>query len=343
MKSIKIGSYSIGDLQSVYIVAEIGGNFVNFEQAKILIDLASASGVNAVKLQTYRAETIASKLAMYDMPNTGRVSQFDLFKKYEIDFNLHKAIWNYCKEKKVFIFSTPSHITDIALLEKLDCQVYKIGSDDANNTPFLEEVASTKKPIILSTGMCTMDEVRESVSVILNKKNSNLMLLHCVTNYPADVWHVNLRAIPEMKKEFGLPVGFSDHTIGNTCCLGAVALGANIIEKHFTYDKNADGPDHVLSADPAELKQLIKNIRIMEKAIGDGIKIPSEGEKTTRINNRKSIIATKDIPKGASITKDMLAVKRPGLGIAPKHIEEVIGRRAKKDIKAEEPVLWDHV
>ncbi len=343
MRSIKIGNDYIGDNYPIYIIAEIGGNFLNFEEAKKLIDLAYEASANAVKLQTYKAENISSKSAMYDMPNTGNVSQFDLFKKYEIDFELHKAIWGYCRKKGLFVFSTPSHVTDIELLEKLNCQVYKIGSDDAYNIPFLEEVASIGKPIILSTGMCTMDEVRESVSAILGKGNSDLILLHCVTNYPANTEHTNLKVIQEMKKEFNLPVGYSDHTLGNTCCLGAAAMGANVIEKHFTYDKNAEGPDHILSADPEELKQLVEGIRILERAMGDGVKRPSEGERTTRINNRKSIIALKDISRGTVITKDMVAIKRPGYGVQPKYIHQIIGRVAKADIKAEEPILWDQV
>lgn len=343
MRTVKIGNDHVGDFYPIYIIAEIGGNFLNFEQAKKLIDLACKAGANAVKLQTYRAETISSKSAVYDMPNTGCANQFDLFKKYEIDFDLHKAVWDYCSEKGIFIFSTPSHMTDIELLEKVNCQAYKIGSDDACNIPFLEEAASTGKPIILSTGMCTMNEVRESVSAILGRYNSDLILLHCVTNYPAKAEHANLSVIPKMKKEFGLPIGYSDHTLGNICCLGAAALGANVIEKHFTYDKNAEGPDHMLSSDPEEFEQMVKNIRVLEKAIGDGIKRPSAGELTTRVNNRKSIVSVKAIAKGAVITREMVAIKRPGFGIQPKHIHEIIGRVAKEDIKAEEPILWDHV
>ncbi len=343
MKLIKIGDTYIGDERPIYIIAEIGGNFLTFKQAKKLIDLAVSAGANAVKLQTYRAETISSRLAMYDMPNTGNANQFNLFKKYEIDIELHKAIWDYCEQKEIFVFSTPSHITDIELLEKVNCQAYKIGSDDACNIPFLEEAASTGKPIILSTGMCTMNEVRESVSAILGKGNSKLILLHCVTNYPANAEDANLSVIPEMKKEFMLPVGYSDHTLGNICCLGAAALGANVIEKHFTYDKNAEGPDHMLSSDPEEFEQMAKNIRVLEKAIGDGIKKPSAGELTTRINNRKSIVSVKAIVKGAVITREMIAIKRPGSGIQPKHINEIIGRIAKEDIIAEEPILWNQV
>lgn len=343
MRSVKIGGQYIGGEHPVCIIAEIGGNFLKFDEAKKLIDLAKEAGADSVKLQTYRAETISSKSAMYDMPNTGHANQFDLFKKYEIDMELHKDIWAYCREKDIFVFSTPSHITDIELLEELGCEAYKIGSDDACNLPFLEETASVGKPIVLSTGMCTLEEVRESVSVILGKGNPDLVLMHCVTNYPALPEHSNLRAIAGMKNEFGLPVGFSDHSQGTTCCLGALALGADVLEKHFTYDKNADGPDHILSADFTEMKYLIREARLLESALGDGVKRPSDGERTTRINNRKSIVAKKTIKAGAVIEKDMVAIKRPGYGIPPKYINEIIGRMAKADIEAEHPVLWDQV
>jgi len=343
MYSIKIEDKLIGDGNPAYIIAEIGGNFLNIEEAVHLIDLAVSTGVDAVKLQTYRAETISSKSAMYDMPNTGNANQFNLFKKYEIGFALHKEIWDYCRNKGICVFSTPSHISDIELLEKLDCVAYKIGSDDAVNIPFLEEVASVGKPILLSTGMCTMNEVRESVSAILGKGNSDLILLHCVTNYPADVKDSNLQCIRTMRKEFGLPVGFSDHTTGTACCIGAAAMGANVIEKHFTYDKNADGPDHILSANPDEMRQIVESVRVIEKAMGDGIKKPAKGEKTTRINNRKSIVSVQAIPEGAVITKNMIAIKRPGYGVEPRFYQQIIGRTAKTDIKAEEPVLWEYI
>ena len=343
MHTVKICDKLIGENYPTYVISEIGGNFINFDEAKRLIDLSISVGADAVKLQTYRAETISSKSAVYDMPNTGNANQFELFKKYEINFELHKDIWHYCHEKGIDVFSTPSHMTDIELLEKLDCPAYKIGSDDGYNIPFLEEVASIGKPILLSTGMCTMNEVRESVSAILGKGNSELIILQCVTNYPASPEHVNLKVIQTMKKEFGLPVGYSDHTLGSACCIAAVSIGANVIEKHFTFDKNADGPDHMLSADPDEMNQLIENIRIVEKALGDGVKRPSKGEKTTRINNRKSIVSVQIIPKGSVITKDMIAIKRPGFGIQPKFFQQVIGRTAKIEINPEVPILWDQI
>ena len=343
MRNFQFQNVIIGDGFPVWIIAEIGGNFSDFQTGRKLIDLAVSAGADAVKLQTYQAETIATKKAVYDMPNVGKANQYELFKKGELSFELHKQIWDYCREKGITVFSTPSHMKDVELLERLGCGIYKIGSDDAVNIPFLTEVAALGKPMILSTGMCTMSEVRESVEAILGKGNSNLALLHCVTNYPSLPEHANLRCIENMKREFGLPVGYSDHTVGIEVSAASAALGANIIEKHFTYDKNADGPDHQLSADFDELKELIRSVRIIEKALGDGVKAPSAGETITRRNNRKSVVSNVNIPKGTLITKDMIAIKRPGYGIEPKHFFDVVGRTAKKDISAEEPILWEQI
>jgi N,N'-diacetyllegionaminate synthase len=343
MKSVKLDSFLIGGGHPIHIIAEIGGNFLNFEEAKRLIDLAIGSGADSVKLQTYKANTIASKKATYDMPNTGIANQYDLFKQYEIDFTLHQDIWNYCSANNILVFSTPSHLDDIELLEKLDCAIYKIGSDDACNIPFLKQVAAIGKPIILSTGMCTMEEVRESVSAILSENNDDLILLHCVTNYPAKVTQANLKCITSMKREFGLPVGYSDHTLGNICSFAAASIGADLIEKHFTNDHNADGPDHMLSAEPAELKELVEGVRDIESALGDGIKRPSQDESVTRLNNRKSIVSNVEIKQGTLITRNMLSIKRPGMGIEPKYFEQVIGRVANTDIPAEDTVYWDYI
>ncbi|RMH56015.1 MAG: N-acylneuraminate-9-phosphate synthase [Candidatus Hydrogenedentota bacterium] len=325
-----------------WVIAEIGGNFLDVETGCRLVDLAIDCGCDAVKLQTYRAETIASRKAMYDMPNVGKASQFDLFKKYELSFEVHQAIWEYCRERGIFIFSTPSHRDDVELLERLGCAAYKIGSDDAVNLPFLREVAARGKPVLLSTGMCTLEEVRESVSTIL-AVNSELALLHCVTNYPCAIEDVNLMCIRRMQEEFGIPVGFSDHTLGTIASEAAVAAGAHIIEKHFTYDKNADGPDHMLSLDPTEMKEMVRNIRLIEAALGDGVKRPALGEKTTRINNRKSLVSTRTIEAGEILSEDNVAIKRPGTGIPPKYIDQVLGRSARRRIEAEEPICWEDV
>ena len=325
-----------------YIIAEIGGNFTTFEQAVRLVDGAADSGVDAVKLQTYKADTLASKLALFDMENTGVTSQYELFKKYEIDEALHLKVFSYIESKGLDWFSTPSHETDVELLEKLGVKAHKIGSDDAVNIPFLKYIARMGKPMLLSTGMCTMQEVREAVAAILEEGNDKIILLHAITSYPTHPENVNLGAMQAMMREFPyLDIGYSDHTVGITACICAAAMGARVIEKHFTYDKNADGPDHILSADPEEMKEIVKKIREFELMKGDGIKRPADSEKNTRINNRKSIVLTHAIRAGETFTREHLAVKRPGYGIPPKLLQEIIGRIALRDIDADEVLTWE--
>lgn len=327
-----------------YIIAEIGGNFTAFDQAKKLIDNACECGVDAIKLQTYRAGTVASKKAMFDMENTGVVSQYELFKKYELDEGLHRQVFEYAESLNLDWFSTPAHESDVDLLEKLGVGVYKIGSDDAVNIPFLRYVAGRNKPIILSTGMCTMQEVKESVSAILDEGNDRIILLHAVTSYPTHPEHVNLSAMKAMMQKFPrFDVGYSDHTIGTTACICAAAMGASVIEKHFTYDKQAEGPDHVLSADPREMKEIVHKIREFEVMKGNGVKVPAASEETTLINNRKSVVMIKPVLKGENITKESIAIKRPGYGVPPKCFDQVIGKKASRDLCVEDILTWDDV
>ena len=215
-----------------YIIAEIGGNFRDFNEAKKLIDYAKQSGVDAVKIQTFKAETTASKNAFFDMENTGKVSQYEIFKKYEVDFDLHKQIAQYSKKQNLEFFSTPSHESDVDMLEKLNVNIHKIGSDDAANLPFLKYVAKTNKIIIHSTGMCTLDEVREAVETIKSQNNNKIALLHCTSCYPTHPKDANINVVKTMINSFPeIPIGYSDHTLdANASCL-AVAFGANIIEK----------------------------------------------------------------------------------------------------------------
>lgn len=329
--------------REIYIIAEIGGNFLTFEEAQKLVDAAAACGVNAVKLQTYQAETISSKKAIFDMENTGVTSQFDLFKKYEIDEALHRRVFEYVQSKGMDWFSTPSHESDVEMLDRLGVGAYKVGSDDAVNIPFLKFLARRGKPIFLATGMCTMEEVKESVSAILGEGNSQIVLLHAVTSYPTHPENVNLLAIKRMMTEFELPVGYSDHTIGTVACVAAAAMGARVLEKHFTTDKNADGPDHILSADPAEMKSIVEQVRTFEKMRGSGIKMPAQSEKITRVNNRKSIVATRVLPVGHRITLDDIAIKRPGYGIAPKFFEQLVGNVLNRALDEDEVIAWADV
>lgn len=325
-----------------YIIAEIGGNFTTFEQAKRLIDAAADCGVDAVKLQTYRAETIASKEAIFDMENTGVTSQFALFKKYEVAESLHQDAFRYAEGKGLDWFSTPSHESDVDMLENLGVGAHKIGSDDAVNLPYLRYVARTGKPIILSTGMCTLDEVRESVSAILAEGNDKLILLHAITSYPTHPENVNLRAMQTLMAEFPrLDIGYSDHTLSPVACLCAVAMGARVIERHFTYDKKADGPDHMLSADPAEMKWLVEAVRAFEVMQGSGIKRPADSEKTTRRNNRKSLVLARSVKASVRLTAEDIAIKRPGYGIPPKFREQILGRALSRDLEQDAVLSWD--
>lgn len=327
-----------------YIVAEIGGNFTDLATAKLLIDQAAECGVDAVKLQTYRANTIASRNTMFDMENTGVVSQVEYFKKFEIDEEMHRQVFEYARGKGLDIFSTPSHITDVELLEKFNPDVHKIGADDLTNLPFLKEVARTGRPIMLSTGMGTIEEVREAVSAIVEEGNRNIIIMHVVSLYPTAPEFVNLEAIKTLQREFPqYVIGYSDHTLSVDSCIFAAVMGAKVIEKHFTYDKQADGPDHMLSATKEEMKELVDKIRLFETMQGDGIKGPEGAEIKNRKNNRKSVIIAKDVKCGEVLTEDKLAIKRPGTGIKPKYLEMVIGRKAARDMEEDTILQWQDI
>jgi N,N'-diacetyllegionaminate synthase len=325
-----------------YLVAEIGGNFTTFEQASQLIDAAAQCGVDAVKLQTYRAETIASRLAVFDMENTGITSQFELFQKYQIDVALHTDVFAYADSKGLDWFSTPSHQSDVDLLERCGVGAHKIGSDDATNIPFLRYVARTGKPIVLSTGMCTLRDVQEAVDAVVGEGNERLILLHAITSYPTHPGDVNLRAMQTLMRAFPqFDVGYSDHTLTPVAALCAVAMGARMIERHFTTDKQAEGPDHRLSADPPEMKWLVDAIRSFELMRGSGVKRPAASEATTRLNNRKSVVLGRDVAAGQRLSATDLAVKRPGTGIAPKYFEQVIGRAVVAPMKEDAVLRWE--
>lgn len=325
-----------------YIIAEIGGNFTTFEQAVRLIDEAAACGVDAVKLQTYRAETLSSRQAMFDMENTGVTSQFELFRKYELNESIHREVFEYAQSRGLDWFSSPSHQADVDLLEACGVGAHKIGSDDAVNLPFLRYVAKTGKPVILSTGMCTMEEVKESVAAMQEAGCKQLMLLHAITSYPTHPENVNLAAMQAMMEAFpDIDVGYSDHTLTPVASLCAVAMGARIIERHFTWDKKAEGPDHMLSADPGEMKWLVDAIRSFEVMRGSGIKEPATSEAITRKNNRKSVVLQRAMSAGEAIGLGDIAVKRPGYGIAPKHFEELVGRRLARDMPQDSVLAWE--
>ncbi len=325
-----------------YIIAEIAGNFSTIEEAKKLIDGAVYADADAVKLQTYKADTLASKKAKYEMENTGNVSQYELFKEGELSKEDHETIYKYAQEKNIDIFSTPSHIDDVEMLEELGTSAYKIGSDDSYNLPFIEEVAKLHKPLMVATGMRTIYEIDEIVNAIMKTGNDNFMLFHAITSYPTPYELANLNVIKTMLDRYpNIMIGYSDHTIGWQCSYAARVMGAMMIERHFTLDRNAKGPDHILSSTPDELKILVDAIRIFETARGNGIKMPVGQELINRKNNAKSIVIDKDIKKGETLSKEHLAIKRPGYGIEPKRIYDMIGRKVNKNLAKDTILTWD--
>jgi len=325
-----------------YIIAEIGGNFQTFEEAKILVDLAAKTGVDAIKLQTYKADTIVTKTARFDLDNVGNMLQRELFEKYQIDFALHEKVFAYIESKGLDWFSTPSHKTDVDMLEELNVPAHKLGADDATNLPLIRYVAKLGKPILLSSGYCTLEEVREMVNVCLEVGNDKIILFHTVSNYPTYPEQVNLKAMQTLKREFPfLTIGFSDHTIGSTACFAAACMGAEVVEKHFTYDKNADGPDHQLSANPIEMKEIVDRIREFEVMKGSGAKRPVGKEIGNRLKNRKSIVTIRPIKKGEKLTLKNIDIKRPGHGIEPKYFDSIIGKSVSKDIEEDTVLTMD--
>jgi len=329
------------NLQRCYIIAEIGGNFTTFEEAAALIDAAKECGVDCVKLQTYTAETIVTKSAYFDMENTGRIRQYDYFRSFELSPELHARVVSHIATTGLDWFSSPSHETDLDLLLDLGVKAIKIGADDANNLPFLANCARTGLPVVLSTGMCTLAEVRDAVDTILACGNSRIVILHTVSGYPTQARHVNLRILDTYRREFpGMYVGFSDHTLSPLACIAAATMGADVVERHFTLDKKAHGPDHVLSATPEEMRYLVESIREIETMKGDGIKMPRGAEVANRGNNRKSLHAARPLREGDVVTAADVKICRPGHGMEPKLLGAVLGRRTARDVAEDTALSW---
>lgn len=341
MKTINLNGKQVGEGLPCYIIAEIGGLFRNFEEAKRLIDSAVEIGVDAIKFQTLEADTITTKENNFDMKSTGNISQYKIFKQFELPKELQIEVVNYANDLGITIFSAPSHMKDLEIIKKMDLPIFKIGSDLACHIPLLKEVAKLDKPIILSTGMCTLEEVKRSVDAIYSTGNKQLAILHCVSDYPTKPEETNLNAITTLKKEFKIPVGMSDHNIDPAISLGAVALGANLIEKHFRDLKNSQSPDDIIALTKEQFSSMINSIRAIEMARGDGKKIPTESEKKNLLTNRVSIVSLTEIKMGQIISKDLIDIRRPGTGIQPKYFDEIIGKKAKIDISKDVPVTFD--
>ncbi len=341
MKTINLNGKQVGGGLPCYIIAEIGGLFKNFEEAKRLIDSAVEIGVDAIKFQTLEANTITTKENNFDMKSTGNISQYKIFQQFELPKELQIEVVNYANNLGITIFSAPSHMKDLEIMKKMDLPIFKIGSDLACHIPLLKEVGKLDKPIILSTGMCTLEEVKSSVDAIYSTGNKQLAILHCVSDYPTKPEETNLNAITTLKKEFEIPVGMSDHNIDPAISLGAVALGANLIEKHFRDLKNSQSPDDIIALTKEQFSSMINSIRSIEMARGDGKKIPTESEKKNLLTNRVSIVSITEIKMGQIISKNMIDIRRPGTGIQPKYFDEIIGKKAKIDISKDVPVTFD--
>lgn len=329
----------------VFIIAEAGVNHNgSIEIAKRLIDAAAESGADAVKFQTFRTELCISKYAPkaeYQKKATEKnESQFEMVKKLELNIGGHKELMGYCKKKGIMFLSSPFDLESIDLLNKLGVNIFKIPSGEIINLPYLRKIGSLNKKIIVSTGMSDLEEIHNSIDVLIGSgtEKANITVLHCTTEYPASMQEVNLRAMLTIKDTFNVNVGYSDHTLGIEIPIAAAALGATIIEKHFTLDKNMKGPDHKASLEPHELKTMVEAIRNIEKALGDGVKKPSESEIENIGSVRKSIVARRDIEKGEIFSENNITVKRSGRGINPMRWDEVIGKIAIRDFKEDESI-----
>ena len=330
-------------MDKVFIIAEAGVNHNgSIALAKKLIDVASEAGADAVKFQTFKAEKVVSKnapKAAYQKKTTDPTeSQFEMIKKLELDVNAHKELMTYCKQKHIMFLSTPFDHDSIELLNDLGLEIFKIPSGEITNLPYLRHIGSLKKRVIMSTGMADIGEIEDALDVLITAgtPKKNITILHANTMYPTPMEDVNLRAMQTIACTFGCDVGYSDHTLCIEVPIAAVAMGAKVIEKHFTLDKTMEGPDHKASLEPDELKAMVQAIRNIEKALGTGIKKPSPSERPNIEVARKSIVAARPIKKGELFTEENLTIKRPGNGISPMRWDEIIGTEAQKDYKVDE-------
>ncbi len=338
-KNLKIGNHIIGPREPVFIIAEAGVNHNGrLDLALKLIDAAADAGADAVKFQTFKAEQVtigSGEMADYQKRNIGKtMSQIEMVRGLEIKDAWYRALLRHCNKKNIIFMSAPhGHTVSADLLKKLRLKVYKIASGDLINRPLLEHVAHFDKPMIISSGMADMAEVKEAVAWVKKADNDKVVVLHCTTNYPCPAEEVNLAAMQTIMKQLpGIPVGYSDHTRDNQASLMAVTLGACVIEKHLTLDKNLPGPDHKGSLEPEEFKAFVKALRNVSVILGSPDKKPNKSELETMRIVRKSIVTTAAIRKGEKLTEKNLGIKRPGNGIHPKYYHSLLGKKANRDI-----------
>ena len=329
----KIDSTTLTE-KNTYVIAEGGLNHNgDINIAKKLIDSAKECGVNAIKFQTYKTENFVRETNQY----------FDVFKNAELNFEQFEELKNYSKSIGLTFFSTPFDIESAEFLNQLEIPCFKIASSDLTNLPLITKIAKMQKPMIISSGLSTMNEINDAVNCCLFEGNNQIALLHCVANYPAQPNEVNMNVINTLKKTFGFPIGYSDNGESSLVDIVAVSMGANIIEKHFTLDKKMSGPDHGFSIDPNGLKSLISQIHEIDQMKGDGIKIPQFSEIKNRLTIRKSITAKRDLQQGEKIQEGDISIKRPADGIEPKYLTMILGKTINTNIKKDSPIFWSSI
>jgi N-acetylneuraminate synthase len=339
VSAVEIAGAKVGPGQPCFIVAEAGVNHNgSLELARQLVEVAAKAGANAVKFQTFKAERVATPNATkadYQLRTTeSRESQLEMLRRLELSHEAHRELMDLCRRQGILFMSTPFDEESADFLAELGVAAFKIPSGEVTNLPLLAHVARKGRPVIVSTGMCHLTEVGETVRVIRDAGNDRIVLLHCVSNYPADPKDANLRAMFTMAEAFRTLVGYSDHTAGIEVTLAAVALGACVIEKHFTLSRGLSGPDHQAALEPDELMALVQGIRTVEAALGHGRKEPAPSEANTAAVARRSLVAARDIPMGRALTPDLIVIKRPGTGLPPSWMGQVVGRIAVRDIPA---------
>ena len=340
---IELARHKVGPGNPCFIIGEAGVNHNgSLEMAKQLVDVAVEARVDAVKFQTFKAEKVVSShapKAAYQKSTTNPAeSQLEMGRRLELPYEAFRELQAYCDQCGVLFMSTPFDEDSVDFLDNISVPVFKIPSGEVINHPFLKYVARKGKPLIMSTGMSYLSEVDEAVRAVWNAGNEQLVLLHCVSNYPADPADVNLRAIQTMAAAFQVPIGYSDHTLGIQVALAAVALGACVIEKHFTLDRDLPGPDHRASLEPTELRAMIDGIRKVEQALGNGRKMPASSEEDTRRVARRSLVAAQDILAGTALTAELIVIKRPATGLPPAILRYILGRHARINIPSGMPI-----
>lgn len=333
----------LGSRLSPLIIAEIGAKYGDIDTVERMVKSAVESGADMVKFQTYKAETIATPGSFFTFEDGSKVSQFEFFKQHELTDKDHDRLSRLCMDLGIRWTSTPSHTSDLELLERYDLSCYKTGSDDLTNLRFLSQIAEKKRPMIVSTGMCSLSEIEAAIAAITEQGNENIILLHCVVSYPSKAEDANLRMIETLKKAFGFPVGLSDHTTDELTSVIAASLGAIIIEKHFTLDHSLHLPDHQASLDPFEFATMVRKVRLVNKALGSGIKVISETEKKWRNAARKSLVASRDIQQGDVITDADIEIRRPATGLHPHRLKDVVGMKAKEKIEANSLIKMENL